>query len=147
MNVSDAMTTNVVSISMDEAVSDVQRMFDDRGFHHLVVVENGQVVGVVSDRDLLRNLSPFVGSMSERSQDTNLGKRRVHQIMTRRLVSVLPETLLADAAQIMLTERVSCLPVVDGRLRCVGILSWRDLLIWSLRCMQDQIDEGESAAA
>ncbi len=144
MRVEQVMTRSVVTVSMDDTVATVREIFETHGFHHLIVEENGQVVGVVSDRDLLRNLSPFVGKMNERPQDLFLERRRVHQIMTRKLISVGPDTPLLDAAIKMLDDRVSCLPVVDARMRCMGIVTMRDLLTWSLRCMQgDQNAEGE----
>ncbi len=150
MRVEQVMTRRVVTVSMDDTVATVREIFETYGFHHLIVEENGQVVGVISDRDLLRNLSPFVGKMNERPQDLFLERRRVHQIMTRKLIAVSPDTSLLEAAIKMLDDRVSCLPVVDARMRCVGILTMRDLLTWSLRCMQDEQnaeDEGESGAS
>lgn len=147
MTVEQVMTRDVVKVSMDDTVAAVREIFEQHRFHHLVVEENGQVVGVISDRDLLRNLSPFAGKMNERPQDVFLEKRRVHQIMTRNLVSVSPQTPLIEAALKMLDDRVSCLPVVDGRLRCVGIITTRDLLVWSLRCMHEGDGRGASCAA
>lgn len=147
MTVEQVMTREVVKVSMDDTVAYVRDIFEQHRFHHIVVEENGQVVGVISDRDLLRNLSPFAGKMNERPQDLFLEKRRVHQIMTRNLVSVSPQTPLIEAALKMLDDRVSCLPVVDGRLRCVGIVTTRDLLVWSLRCMHEGDGRGASCAA
>ncbi len=149
MRVEQIMTREVVTVSMDDTVAAVREIFDTHGFHHLIVEENGQVVGVVSDRDLLRNLSPFVGKLNERPQDLFLEQRRVHQIMTRKLIAVTPETSLHDAALKMLDERVSCLPVIDARMRCVGIVTMYDMLAWSLRCMQDESEDepGTSCAA
>lgn len=128
MNVDQIMTRDVVTVSMDDSLEWIQRVFSEYRFHHVVVTENGQVVGVISDRDVLKNLSPFVGKITERSQDSASLQRRAHQIMTRTLVYSDEETPVREAMQTMLRERVSCLPVVDGRRRCMGIVTWRDLL-------------------
>jgi acetoin utilization protein AcuB len=132
------MTRRVVRVKMDDSLRDVRDIFERSGFHHLVVVDGRRVVGLVSDRDLLKNISPFVGKMSEREQDAFTLLRRVHQIMTRKLVSCAPSATLAEAGRLMLDLKVSCLPVLDARGACVGILTMRDLLAWSLvKCAGD----------
>ena len=113
-------------------------IFESSSFHHLVVTDGKRVVGVISDRDLLKNISPFIGKMSEREQDAFTLQRRVHQIMTRKLVACSPATSLAEAGKLMDGHKVSCLPVLDERGACVGIVTMRDLLAWSLvRCAGD----------
>jgi acetoin utilization protein AcuB len=64
--------------------------------------------------------------------------RRAHQIMTRGLISGSPETPVGDAALLLLNNRISCLPVLDAHGACVGIVTMRDLLRWSLKEMADQ---------
>lgn len=129
MTVGEVMTRAVVAVGLDDTVAHVRALFERNGFHHLLVTEHGALLGVLSDRDLLRNLSPFAGhDMTERPQDRALLNRRVHQIMTRRPVAVAPETPVEEAARTMLQRRVSCLPVVSGAGSPVGILSWKDLL-------------------
>lgn len=129
MSVASIMTRKLVTVGMDDSVDTVRRLFDLHGFHHLLVVERGQLMGVISDRDLLKNLSPFIGSKMERVEDAHLLERRVHQIMHRQPITVTPDTDACDAARVMLDRKVSCLPVVHAESgKPVGILSWRDLL-------------------
>lgn len=126
------MTRHVVKVSMDDSVRQVREIFESVKFHHLVVMENGRVAGLISDRDLLKNLSPFVGKTTERAQDLSTLNKRVHQIMSRRLVSCTPETTLNEAGTIMLDQRVECLPVLNGSGECVGVVTLRDMLAWAL---------------
>jgi acetoin utilization protein AcuB len=126
------MTAHVVTVSMDDTLGHVRQVFERHRFHHLVVVEHGKVVGVLSDRDLLKNISPFVGQVSERNMDRWSVNKKVHQVMTRSLVSVTRETPIGDACRLLLAHRVSCLPVVNERGGCAGIVTWRDLLNWAL---------------
>lgn len=129
MLVSDLMTREVVTIRLDETLGRIREIFEQFPFHHLVVVHHGKVEGVVSDRDLLKNISPFIGrTMMEREQDTNTLKRRAHQIMSRKPVLALDTMTAREAAALLLTEQVTCLPVVNEKGRLVGIVSWRDLL-------------------
>ena len=140
------MTRPVVTVSMDDTLETVRDLFERERFHHAIVIEQGRVVGVVSDRDLLRNISPFVGKFAERTQDAASLKRRVHQVMTRRLVWACSATPIAKAAETMLLERVSCLPILDSAGECVGIVTLRDILRWAVRAA-DELARADRPAA
>jgi acetoin utilization protein AcuB len=146
MSVSSIMSRPVITVSMDDTLETVRGLFQEERFHHAVVVEEGKVVGVVSDRDLLRNISPFAGRFAERAQDAQSLQRKVHQVMTRRLVSIAPDAPIARAAETMLLQRVSCLPVLDEAGACIGIVTLRDILRWTVRTA-DQLARGERPAA
>src|SRR6266496_3989055 len=89
------MTRRVVTASPDDTLATVRKMFRELEFHHLVVVERKRVIGLMSDRDLLRNLSPFIGRRTEREQDINCLNRKVHQVMSRHIVSCTESTSIA----------------------------------------------------
>jgi acetoin utilization protein AcuB len=128
MNVQDIMSRDPVTVGMDDDLHRVKDLFELYRFHHLLVLLGDRLVGVISDRDLLRASSPFIGRASERPQDVATLNRRVHQIMTRNLVVVAPETPVEEAARLMLDKRVSCLPVVGTEGELLGIVTWRDQL-------------------
>jgi acetoin utilization protein AcuB len=114
---------------MDDSLDLIRRIFDETGFHHLVVREDRKPVGVISDRDLLRHLSPFIGNdLMERPQDVRTLRKRAHQIMHRDLVTIDEHDSLQSASHLLLKHRVGCLPVVDGQGNLKGIVTWRDLL-------------------
>lgn len=127
MLVRDAMTSHVITISMDATLQEVREVFEAAAFHHLIVTENDKVVGVLSDRDLLENLSPFVGKMSEQTRDIARLQRKVHQVMSRTMRTTTPETALVQAGAVMIRDRISCLPVVGDGGRAAGILTIRDV--------------------
>lgn len=128
MNIGQIMCRELATLTPDDSLHRVKELFDLHGFHHLPVVENGRLVGVISDRDLLRNVSPFIGKLSERIQDTTTLDRRAHQIMTRKPVTISPAMTLPDAVQLLLSSSISCLPVVTDAGQLVGVVTWRDLL-------------------
>lgn len=139
----DIMTKPVDSIPMDLSLREIRHTFESERYHHLVVHnEAHECVGVVSDRDLLKNISPFVGKMAERSSDLSTLDRRAHQIMTRQLVAARPRTTVRDAARIMLDHQISCLPVLNDANKCVGILTLRDIVRWAA----DEIRIAQQAA-
>jgi acetoin utilization protein AcuB len=123
------MTTRLVTVELDDPLEVVKRIFDSVKFHHLLVVDTGKkLCGVISDRDLLRALSPYIGTASENARDTATLNKRVHQIMSRQLVTLPPEATVAEAVKVFLEHRVSCIPVVGPGFKAVGIVSWRDIL-------------------
>jgi acetoin utilization protein AcuB len=129
MDVGSIMTTRVVSVEMDDRLDVVKKIFDTLKFHHLLVVDDrGKLKGVVSDRDLLKALSPYVGSATENARDIATLNKRVHQIMSRNLITVHPDASIPEAIKLFLEQRISCIPVIDEGLKPVGILSWRDIL-------------------
>jgi len=145
--VKDIMTQPVETISMDDSVHTIRELFETHKYHHLIVLgDDGQCAGVISDRDLLKNISPFVGKPTERTADLSCLKRRAHQIMTRQLVAVRPMTSLRAAARVMLDHRISCLPVVDANKRCVGIVTLRDIVRWSVSQIDHDDEQRQTAA-
>jgi acetoin utilization protein AcuB len=128
MKVEDLMTKRVVTVGFDDTLDTVREIFEQSGFHHLLVVEDRALQGVVSDRDLLRALSPFIDSVVETQRDIGTLNRRVHQIMSRKPVTLRPDADVTDAIQLFLSHPISCIPIVDGEFHPVGIVSWRDLL-------------------
>ena len=128
MKICDIMSKKVVSVAMDDKLSTVKELFDRLKFHHLLVVESGKLVGVVSDRDLLKALSPQLGTIAESEKDAATLNKRVHQVMTRRPISLHPEASVLDAVNLFNTHRISCIPIVNIDCQPVGMLSWRDIL-------------------
>ena len=96
MIVQDIMSRRVVTVELDDKISAVKEIFDNLKFHHVLVVEDGVLLGVVSDRDLLKALSPNIGTSTESYKDTATLNKRVHQIMSREPSRLHPEATLGD---------------------------------------------------
>ena len=128
MLIQDIMTKRVVTIEMDDKLSVVKDIFDNSKFHHLLVIEEEKLFGVVSDRDLLKALSPNLGTMTETYKDAATLQKRVHQIMTRKPITLPLTATVKDAVNLFNTHRISCIPIVDKDFRPVGIVSWRDIM-------------------
>jgi len=126
--VSEIMSAKPVTVEMDDRLGAVKEIFDSVRFHHLLVVENDRLFGVLSDRDLLKALSPNLGTAAQTDRDVASLNKRVHQIMTRKPITLHPENSVMEAIQVFNTHRISCIPIVDREQRPVGVLSWRDVL-------------------
>jgi len=128
MTIQDIMTRQVVTVEMDDKLSTVKDIFDNSRFHHLLVIDDGKLFGVVSDRDLLKSISPNIGTMVVTYKDMATLNKRVHQIMTRKPVTLTPDASIDDAIGVFNKHRISCIPIVDDEFRPVGIVSWRDIM-------------------
>jgi acetoin utilization protein AcuB len=118
----------VMTAEMDTPLTDICRMFDEEKFHHLVVIEDDELRGVISDRDLLRALSPFLNTAAEQNRDLATMRRRAHQIMSRNPVTVAEDATVDDTAQLMIRENISCVPVMSSDGHVEGIVTRTDLL-------------------
>ncbi|MBW2266807.1 MAG: CBS domain-containing protein [Deltaproteobacteria bacterium] len=128
MSVAKIMTRKVLRVGMDDTLETMHEIFQKHKFHHLLVMEEDELVGVISDRDLLKEVSPFLNTPSEDYRDKQTLRKKAHQIMTRKAISVDGSTTIEDAAKILLKKNISCLPILTPEGKIQGILSWKDLL-------------------
>src|SRR3546814_19196525 len=102
MRVMDMWTSSPISVRLDYNLATIKQICDSHGFHHLLVVAEDELFGIISDRDVLRAISPFVDSVSERAIDAATMKRHAHQIMTRKPVTTRPDVAVEVAARRLL---------------------------------------------
>ncbi|MEO0424927.1 MAG: CBS domain-containing protein [Pseudomonadota bacterium] len=128
MQVADMMTARVVSVDPYDRLEVVREIFANVRFRHLLVVEERKLVGVLSDRDYFKAISPTLGMEAATAADAATLEPRVHQIMTRKLITVSANAPLRTVVDKFLNNRISCLPVVNGDREPEGIVSWRDVM-------------------
>lgn len=135
MIVADIMTAKPVTVDMDTELFEIKEIFDHVFFHHLLVEDESDhtFAGVISDRDLLAALSPYIHTASETFRDFATLTKRAHQIMSRQVDTVTPTTDCNVAVQKMLEADISCLPVVDNHKIILGIVTWKDFLKFYLK--------------
>lgn len=127
IKVSQIMTKRVVTIEMDDRLVIAKQIFDNASFHHLLVVENNELQGVLSERDFLRALSPNIGHINETDRDSDTLLKRVHQVMARNPITISPNKSIKDASKLLLEHGIGSLPVIQQD-KLVGIITWKDLL-------------------
>ena len=128
MSVSDFMTPNPVKVGTEHTLASIRELFEEHHFHHVLVTEHGKLVGIISDRDVLKALSPFVGKYEEELRDTHTMIKRAYELMTRDPITVSPEAPIIEAVRLMHEKGLSCIPVVNSSKQPLGILTWRDLV-------------------
>lgn len=129
MKLAALSTHNVISVTPDDSFDRAISLMEEHGFHHLPVVENGKVVGMISDRDLLLAVGWKLEAERrvEGSRSAVVGPRRVREVMSRPVVSLTPEESLHTAARTMIDRAISAIPLVSGA-AVVGIVTKIDLL-------------------
>ncbi|MGR3302798.1 MAG: CBS domain-containing protein [Candidatus Scalindua sp.] len=131
------MTKKVFKVRMDDTVGTIHEILENANFHHLLVVEGNKLVGVISDRDVLKAVSPFIGTLSEHTHDLVTLNKKAHQIMNHKPITVFKYTSLQVAASIMLDNNISCLPVVSSEGGIEGIVTWKDILGYYVKDNKD----------
>jgi len=126
--VSDLMTEKVYSIRPGEDLARLADLMDDIHIRHVPVVdEEKMVVGLVSHRDLVRQVLHAAADLPLAEMRQLLKKKDVRSIMITDPETAEPDMDIADAGQLMLDNKLGCLPVVDGG-RLVGILTGADFV-------------------
>ncbi|MCS6799007.1 MAG: CBS domain-containing protein [Myxococcota bacterium] len=116
--VADVMTRQVVTVFEEDSLDGLEEGMKWLRFRHLPVVDDGKLVGLLTERDLLR--WAIRGPRAERTF--------VADVMNRHVTTVAPDTPVARAAELMLERKIDCLPVVEGDGKLVGIVTTADLL-------------------
>jgi acetoin utilization protein AcuB len=128
MFVRDRMSSEPVTITRDTPFQDALKLMRDHRFRRLPVVDkDGQLVGIVSERDLLYASPSPATSLSVWELNYLLSKLQVREIMTRDVISTTPDTPIEDAARLIVDHRIGGMPVVDANNRVVGVITETDI--------------------
>lgn len=124
---SQIMTSPVVTLTPAATVAEAREIIRRRWFRHIpVVTEDGRLVGMVSDRYLLSG-APHPDRPEEPPEPPR-PDQTVGEIMTPRVLCASPETPIREIARILVEERIGAMPILDHRVRPVGILTITDVL-------------------
>lgn len=128
MNITEVMTCPIRSVTLDHFLKDVKDIFDNYDIRHLIVIEEGALIGVVSERDLLRNISPYLSSHVFTTRDIASLNQRVIHIVTRNPQFLNLQASVDDAITLFNSVRIGCIPIVDQDQMPVGIVTRGDII-------------------
>jgi acetoin utilization protein AcuB len=121
------MTSAPITVAPDTQLLDAALALRSNSIRHLPVVEDGKLVGLLSDRDIQRSAPSRLIPITEEGYNAVFESNTVNRIMTRDPVVISPDAVLADAIVLMQQSRCGSLPVVENG-ELVGILTRGDLL-------------------
>jgi CBS domain-containing protein len=122
---------NIWSVSPDACVYDAIEIMADKYVGALMVVAEGELIGVVSERDYARKVI-LQGKSSKETQ--------VKEIMTSPAIFVTPEQTVEDGMRIMTDKHIRHLPVIEDRI-LLGVVSIGDLVKWMISAQQQTISQ------
>jgi CBS domain-containing protein len=155
MKTSDVMTRNVLTVARETSVANAIRVMLDHSVSGLPVLENGKVVGIVTEGDLLRRsetgterhrprwLAILMGPGRMAGEYVRTHGRKVEEIMTPDVISVAGDAPLDEVVGLMERRRIKRVPVIEGDV-LVGVVSRLDLLRALLRAIEAQHSEDRS---
>ncbi len=127
LQVRHLMTTTPVTITPDTPVREAERLMQQERVHHLLVVADGHLVGLLADHDVQTVLPSPATSLSKWELLYLLDTLPVREAMTSDVVTVAPDDPVSEAVRLMLAHRIGALPVIEVH-QVVGILTQSDML-------------------
>lgn len=128
MVIGQYMTSNPVTADSTSSVGDVLTKLYELDVRHIPIVDDSELVGIVSDRDIRQFAAPMIGDVF----DVELRKRLeapISEYMATDLITLTAEADVSEAIEIMLDQRIGAVPVVDADTsELIGIVSYIDIL-------------------
>lgn len=127
--ISRIMTRKPETVKPSDTMEDVRKIFEKRGFHHIPVIQEGKLVGLVSYTDYLQ----LIRSIFDNTQEVRLNEKVLHatvveDVMTKNILCLSENDTVENALLIFKTNQFHSLPVVDAQQRLVGIITTYDLM-------------------
>ena len=115
MKIEEIMSGNITCIDLDERLSVVRELFIKHKFHHLMVIDhNNELVAVISERDYFKATNSNLELPTASDKDLAMLNKRVHQIVSKKLVAIREFTSFNEAIKTFHDTGVSCLPVINS---------------------------------
>jgi acetoin utilization protein AcuB len=128
MLVKERMSSPAVTVTPDTSFQDALKLMRDHKFRRVPVVDqDGKLIGIVSERDLLHASPSPATSLSVWEVNYLLWKLKVADIMTHHVITISQEAPIEDAANLMVTRKIGGLPVVNGAGKIVGVVTETDI--------------------
>ncbi|HUV78240.1 MAG TPA: CBS and ACT domain-containing protein [Desulfobacterales bacterium] len=135
MYVGRIMNTYLMTIPPDTSLQKAKEIIDEKRINHLLVVDkNGNLTGIVSDRDIKQTSASPATALSVHELNYLLTQLTVEQIMSKKIITIPPGTTIERAALIMQKNRINALPVIEDE-KLVGIITSSDVMRVLLRAI------------
>ena len=130
------MSNDPLTVSPSDTVGKAEELMYENHYRQLPVVENKQLIGIVSDRDIRSFLAQ--PSFVEPEKRARALRTKVNEIMTAKPLTVSPEDDLREAVELLIDEKIGGIPVVDETEGLVGIVTYVDVLRFFLNRLEDE---------
>jgi CBS domain-containing protein len=135
----DIMSRDLVTLEETQNLKFLPEVMKVFRFRHMPVVDGNRLIGLVTERDVLRASASSLLPKSAEQADYLARSFLVRDMMTRNVHSVHPETPLTDVARLMRREKLGCIPVVEGENTLVGIITEADFVTLSINWLEGEL--------
>ena len=125
--VRDIMSEKMVTISESDTLSTVEDIMTLGRVRHMPVVHAGKLVGVVSERDLLRTSLSNLTEFGSEERRLFLHAVEIARVMSTPPITIAPDATVEEAARVMADRKIGCLPVLEGD-QLLGLITETDVL-------------------
>ena len=128
MTAEEIMTEAVTTIEASQSLGDAVTIMEEQGIRHLPVLDDGQLIGMLSDRDLRGLGVSMVNDLESLDRLRSRLGAKVATVMSGDVLTVSPVTEVSEIIDLLVDEKVSAVPVIGGENELVGIVSYIDVL-------------------
>jgi CBS domain-containing protein len=125
--VRDIMTQNPATLERNETLDLAESVMNLGRIRHMPVVDDGKLVGILSQRDLFRSALITALGFGRKVTSALIKTIKVKEVMTEKVITISPNTSIKDAARQMIDKKIGCLPVVEED-RLIGLVTETDML-------------------
>ena len=125
--VREIMTGSPVTLKPEDTLDLANDVISLGRIRHIPVVEDGRLVGLLSERDLIGAAATTIFGLKQKRKSALLKTVLIKDVMKKRVISVKPDTPIKDAAHLMADKKIGCVPVIESG-TLVGLLTTTDIL-------------------
>lgn len=127
VTVRDLMARDPATLGRNETLDLAESIMNLGRIRHMPVVDDGKIVGIVSQRDLFRSALITALGFGRKTTSALIKTITIKEIMTKHVITISPEASLKEAARVMIDKKIGCLPVVEDQ-KLIGLLTETDIL-------------------
>lgn len=121
------MTSKVISVKPEDPLPNVHHLMTEKKIRRAPVMDKGKLVGMVTLGDVLKAEPSEATTLSVWELNYVLNKLKIEKVMTPKPITISPDAVIGEAAQIMLEKKIGGLPVVEANGSVVGIITVSDI--------------------
>ena len=127
LTVRDLMAQNPATLGRNETLDLAESIMNLGRIRNMPVVDDGKIVGIVSQRDLFRSALITALGFGRKTTSALIKTITIKEVMTEHVITISPEATVKEAARVMIEKKIGCLPVVENQ-KLIGILTETDIL-------------------
>ncbi len=137
MKVREIMSTDITTIRPSNSLQEAEMLMDENRIRHLPVLDGSQLVGIVTQRDVLAALPSSVGDFEFEDEKNFTSRVRIEEIMHSAIETITPDLDVAVAAEMLEIQKIGCLLVQSGK-KLVGIITENDFVRLARKLLEAQ---------